>query len=844
MSGALDVLVIEDSEKDAALILRELRKSGRTISARRVATAKALARALAARRWDLVLADFELPGFDGFAALELVRRSDGDVPCVVVSGRIGEEVAVEAMRAGAADFVPKDRLGRLVPVVERELRDTELRRERAREKRRRAAQQAVGALLAEGRSVHEVVAEALGPIARSVELDLAALFRWSPRERVLRCETTWSADPRPTLEAELRARALPAGAGLPGRALETGEAQWLSDLALERSCPEAIAAERDGLRSAVAVPIPAGDEPCCVIELFSARPRERDEELIDTLREVAWQLAQALGRERALGALRESEAHKAAVIEGSLDGIVTADDRGRIVELNPAAERMFGYTLAEVRGKDLADVLLPASLREAHRRAIARFLATGQTTLLGRRMELPGLRRDGTEFPAEVSIARVDRSGRPLFTMFVRDVTESARLLSALQRAEARQRVLADVGAALVESLDQVAVLPRVAVLLTNEVADWCAVHVVADGRLEQAAASHRLPEKTPQIEELWRRRPPVAECEVGPARVVQDTRAQRLERVTPEDIARIARDEEEARRIEELGAGSYLAVPLLARAEAVGALTLVREPGRAGFVEDDLDLLMEIGRRCAIAIENARLYREVQESLRARDDFIMIAAHELATPLTPLRMRAQELARVLADHQGGAVPAERVAGSARAIDRSSRRLADLVERLLDVSRVTVGRIALERTRFDLVELAREVVGELADELERAGSRVEWSVPSEPVEGEWDRRRLAIGLRSLLSNALKFGGGLPITVSIRCEGERVHVSVRDEGPGLSVAEVSRLFERFARPAPLSEYGGFGLGLWIVRRIAEEHGGSVEVLTSPGQGACFGFVLPA
>ncbi|MCZ7687362.1 MAG: PAS domain S-box protein [Sandaracinaceae bacterium] len=844
MSRALDVLVIEDSEKDAALILRELRKSGRTISARRVATARALSMALEARRWDLVLADFELPGFDGFAALELVRRSDGDVPCVVVSGRIGEEVAVEAMRAGAADFVPKDRLVRLIPVVERELRDAEVRRERARERRRRAAQQAVGALLAAGRSAREVVAESLGPIAQSAELDLAALFRWSPRERVLRCVATWSAVPRPSLEAELRARALPAGAGVAGRALETGEAQWVADLTLEGGYPEAAAAGREGLRSVVAVPIPTGDGACCVIELFCTRARERDEDLIDALRAVAWQLGQALGRERALDALRESEAHKAAVIEGSLDGIVTADDRGRIVELNPAAERMFGYTLDEVRGKDLAEVLLPPSLRETHRREIARFLATGRTTLVGRRIELPGMRKGGTEFPAEVSIARVDRSGRPLFSMFVRDVTESARLLSALQRAEARQRVLAEVGAALVESLDQAAVLPRIAVLLTNEIADWCAIHVIADGRLEQAAASHRLSEKTPDIEELWRRRPPTAECEVGPARVVQDARPQRLARVTPDDIVRIARDEEEARRIEELGAGSYLAVPLLARGEAVGALTLVREPGRPAFEEDDLELLMEIGRRCAIAIENARLYREVQESLRARDDFLMIAAHELATPLTPLRMRAQELARVLAEDQGGAVATERIAGSVRAIDRSSRRLAELVERLLDVSRVTVGRIALERTRFDLVQLAREVVAELADELERAGSRVEWSVPSEPVEGEWDRRRLAIGLRSLLSNALKFGGGLPITVSIRRDGERVHVSVRDEGPGLSVAEVSRLFERFARPAPLSEYGGFGLGLWIVRRIAEEHGGSVEVLTSPGQGACFGIVLPA
>src|SRR5690606_27007537 len=184
----------------------------------------------------------------------------------------------------------------------------------------------------------------------------------------------------------------------------------------------------------------------------------------------------------------------------------------------------------------------------------------------------------------------------------------------------------------------------------------------------------------------------------------------------------------------------------------------------------------------------------EAQESLRARDDFIAIAAHELSTPLTPLRMRAQELERLVEKSEGATLPVEAVAGSVRAIERSSRRLADLVDRLLDVSRVTVGRVPLERTRFDLVGLAREVVDEIADEIERARCQLRWHAPDGPVEGGWDRRRVAIALRNLLSNALKFGRGRPVELRIAREDERVRVTVRDEGPGLPEAEVRRLFE--------------------------------------------------
>lgn len=838
----VEVLIVEDAEMDAALMIRELKKGGLDPHAVRVASAAALRNAMARQRWDIVLADFELPSFDAFAALEIVREADAEVPCIVVSGRIGEEVAVEAMRAGAQDFVPKDRLLRLAPVVQRELKDAEGRRAQARDAHRIAAQNAIAGLLASGKPIRDTLGDALAAIGAHLGWDFGALWEWNACERVLHCVATWG-DAR-AYGNQTRDVALRPGVDLPGRAIDSCEPEWRADYTLDPTLPRVSAARRDGLHAACVLPVAIGGEVCCVLELLAKRVRLRDAEMLTTLDTLASQIGQALGRERALEALRESEARKAAVLEASIDAVITTDHQTRILEFNPAAERLFGYRKEEVIGREMANLLFPRALRDAHRRAIARYLTTGDESLLARRVEQPVCRKDGTEVPAEVTLRRVDMTGPPLFTAFVRDMTESVKLFRAVQTAEARQRVLAEVGAALVQTLDQSTAMPRVAVLLVRELCDWCAIHVADEGgRLLQVAAAHRLASKTALIDRLWRRRPPSPDSEIGPGRVARTGEAQAFRVMSDDDVERAARDDEERALLRELGVGSYLGVPLVARGTTLGALTLVLEPGHRTFNGEDLELAVEIARRCATAIDNARLYREAQDSLRARDDFLVLAAHELSTPLTPLRMRVQELVHLVSNRSGQAIPVERLEGSVRAIDRASRRLMELVERLLDVSRVTVGKVELERSRFDVVELAREVVRHLAEELERAGTRVGWRVPDAPVIVCWDRRRTAVALQSLLSNAMKFGPGRPIEISVWLEDSDVHIGVRDQGPGLTLEERRRLFERFARIAPIRQYGGFGLGLWIVRQIAEEHGGRVEVWSEPGEGARFGLRVP-
>jgi signal transduction histidine kinase len=165
------------------------------------------------------------------------------------------------------------------------------------------------------------------------------------------------------------------------------------------------------------------------------------------------------------------------------------------------------------------------------------------------------------------------------------------------------------------------------------------------------------------------------------------------------------------------------------------------------------------------------------------------------------------------------------------------------VNRLLDVSRITRdGCIPLEREPFDLAELARDVAARFADSAADAGSRLEVNAPA-PVRGAWDRARVDAAVTNLVSNAVKYGEGRPVAIEVRAQGARATLVVRDAGIGIAAADQQRIFERFERAVPERHYGGFGLGLWVVRSIAEQHGGRIVVESVPGRGSAFTLELP-
>jgi signal transduction histidine kinase len=233
---------------------------------------------------------------------------------------------------------------------------------------------------------------------------------------------------------------------------------------------------------------------------------------------------------------------------------------------------------------------------------------------------------------------------------------------------------------------------------------------------------------------------------------------------------------------------------------------------------------------------------RKLERAVQARDEFLSVASHELNTPLTSLKLQVQSLTRTLARGDTTALTPEKVARTADRTDRQLRRLSRLVSDLLDVSRIHANKLKLILEPVEMRELVADVVDRTSAEFARAGGRLDIA-PSPKVVGLWDRSRLEQILINLLSNALKYGAGKPVRVGVKLDGERVRLSVVDQGLGLREEDRARIFERFERAISANEASGLGLGLYIAREIAQAHGGEISVESRLGEGSTFTVTLP-
>ncbi|WP_437505680.1 PAS domain S-box protein [Sorangium sp. So ce1099] len=243
---------------------------------------------------------------------------------------------------------------------------------------------------------------------------------------------------------------------------------------------------------------------------------------------------------------------------------------------------------------------------------------------------------------------------------------------------------------------------------------------------------------------------------------------------------------------------------------------------------------------RLRLEQERERLLRRLQEAVQVRDEFLSIASHELKTPLTALVLQVESLRRAIRLGQAAQAMA-RLDAKLSTIHRSVFRLSDLVNELLDVTRISARGLSLHVEDFDLVALLRESI-ERFQEPPRQGSCIRL-LGSPEVVVRWDRARMEQVITNLLSNAVKYGAGAPVDVHVEADAERVRFAVQDRGIGIAPGDHARIFERFQRAASVMHYGGFGLGLWIVRLVVEQHGGAVRVESAPGRGATFSIELP-
>lgn len=234
-----------------------------------------------------------------------------------------------------------------------------------------------------------------------------------------------------------------------------------------------------------------------------------------------------------------------------------------------------------------------------------------------------------------------------------------------------------------------------------------------------------------------------------------------------------------------------------------------------------------------------ARLAAE--EAVEARDEFISIAAHELRTPLAALQLQVTQLerrARAAADDPDCGTCAQKLVRATRQLERLKR----FVGTLLDVTRITKGGLLTERGETDVATIVRRGVEEFAAAASMAGSTLTLEAP-EPVVGLWDASGLDQIVMNLLENGIKYGAGHPVEIAVRREPDAAVLVVRDHGIGIAPEAIARIFDRFSRAVSVRNYGGLGLGLFIVRQIVEAHGGTVAVESRPGEGSTFTVRLP-
>jgi PAS domain S-box-containing protein len=295
----------------------------------------------------------------------------------------------------------------------------------------------VALILAQTASPVETYRATLEAIGRRLGWAVGAV--WEVDGEVLHCVLTWhAATGAPRFEALSEEIGLGSGVGLPGRVWETGEPAWVVDAPRDPNFPRASAAAAEGLHAAMCFPLPNASGVAGVMEFFAHELREPDERLLASLTVIGSQIGQVVARRRAQAETAAAASRLQAMLEAALDAVVTIDHDGIVRGWNHAAEEIFGYRAAEAVGSEMAELIVPPSLRDTHRAGLARFLETGRPVVLDRRIEITGLHASGHEFPVELAITQIDLPGDPVFTGYLRDITDRKAAEAALRASRAR----------------------------------------------------------------------------------------------------------------------------------------------------------------------------------------------------------------------------------------------------------------------------------------------------------------------------------------------------------------------------------------------------------------------
>jgi len=523
--------------------------------------------------------------------------------------------------------------------------------------------------------------------------------------------------------------------------------------------------------------------------------------------------------------LRVSEERLSGIVALASDAIVAVDADLNITIFNQAAEMIFGWSMPEILGRPL-DELLPRGLGSVHRQHFERFTRQqpGQRPMLELRA-VTARRKNGEVFPAEVAVSSFTVGGQRVSTAVLRDVTQR-------RRHEARQRFLVEAAALLASSLDYEETLASIAKLAAASIAGFCIVDLVDErGELRRLEVATSDPGKAAIADALRQALRPGDPAPI--VRRVFETAQAELYAQLPADFAdTLGIDDEHCRLLQQLSPTWLMAVPLAVHGRMLGAIVFLGCQAGVRFTDEDLRLAQALGRQAALAIDNARLFEAAQRATVERDDVLQVVAHDLRNPLTAILFSAHTL--------GARATTEGERRAARLINESLDEMNRLIDDLLDEKLLAAGQIVHDRQPHacaDLVTAALEAARasaldvELRAALEDNGARV-----------MVDRRRILQVFANLIGNAVKFTpAGGPIEVGSRVREGEALFWVSDRGVGIAADHLAHVFDRYWQ-ATRTDRQGAGLGLPICKGIVEAHDGRIWARSEVGKGSTFFFAL--
>jgi len=551
------------------------------------------------------------------------------------------------------------------------------------------------------------------------------------------------------------------------------------------------------------------------------------------LQQMVAELASSNDEIRKLNVALQSERDfVSTVLDNAGSIIVVLDSQQKIIRASRAFERILGYSQEEVAGSPLSSFFVSAGpwndLVQAEnywtaKDGTSRLIAWSKTALASNHVILTG--NDITER------RRVEEQREK----FIR--AEAAR--AEAEAAEKRAAFLAEASTLLSATLDYERTLITISRLAIPTFADWCFVYLRQDEGISSALIAHADPQKEGLAQQIEIRPEDLSGNTLPVVRVFQTGTPELLADITDEELSETVKDPQNYEALKELGLRSAVVVPLQGRHSIIGVIGFVSaRPAR--YTSTELIFAQDVSRRISLALENARLYREAQEASRAKDEFLATLSHELRTPLNAILGWIQILRAKRVDEITTARAFE-------AIERNAKAQAELIEDMLDVSRIITGRLRLEMQPVRLSSAVEAALDSVRPTADAKGVRLECDLASDTGSISGDPHRLQQIVWNLLSNAVKFtpsGGSVRLKLEYT-EGQ-ARLTVTDTGKGISPQFLPYVFDRFRQAETMSSRtaSGLGLVLSIARHLVELHGGVIEASSEgEGRGPTFSVTFP-